>query len=173
MHNHKIRNVSEYEPEIIAKTIQIFGQDGYETTYRKLDTIEYLCDDDNDTSGMQNEQVEDRQIDERDDANDTTKTQGGCKETTTDTWTFTPPWPRQNVNKEEKTVHCQYCSESFFYESGLRTYMEHTHVKEKANEDTILAEKIARQEKVLSTIPKTEAKKRRNNKKEKGKGKKS
>ena len=30
--NHKIRNVDKYHPEIIEKTICIFGQDGYETT---------------------------------------------------------------------------------------------------------------------------------------------
>ena len=92
---------------------------------------------------------------------------------TTDTWTFTPPQPRPQENKEERTVHCQYCSESFFYESGLRTHMEHAHVKEKENEDTILAEKLARQEMVLSTIPKTEVKKGKNTKKDKGKGKQS
>ena len=71
MHNHKIRNVGKYEPEIIEKTICIFGQDGYETTYRKIDTmedsqkvklVEYSCDDDNDKSGMQNERAEDGQI---------------------------------------------------------------------------------------------------------------
>ena len=33
MHNHKIWNVDQYQPEIIKKTINIFGQDGYETTY--------------------------------------------------------------------------------------------------------------------------------------------
>ena len=40
MRNHKIRNVDQYQPEIIEKTIHIFGQDGYETTYRKVDKIE-------------------------------------------------------------------------------------------------------------------------------------
>ena len=33
MCNHKILNVDQYEPEIIEKTIRIFGQDGYEMTY--------------------------------------------------------------------------------------------------------------------------------------------
>ena len=33
MRNHKIQNVDQYQPEIIEKTIRIFGQDGYETTY--------------------------------------------------------------------------------------------------------------------------------------------
>ena len=47
-------------------------------------------------------------------------------------------------NKEERMVHCQYCSESFFYE-----------------------------EVVLSTISKTVTKKGKNSKKEKGKGKQS
>ena len=65
------------------------------------------------------------------------------------------------------------CLESFFYKSGLRTHMEHVHPKQKANDFTILDEQIARQEKVLSTIPKPEVKKGKNNKKETGKGKKS
>ena len=33
MHNHKIQNIDQYQPEIIEKTIRLFGQDGYETTY--------------------------------------------------------------------------------------------------------------------------------------------
>ena len=33
MRNHKIQNVDEYELEIMEKTIRIYGQDGYETTY--------------------------------------------------------------------------------------------------------------------------------------------
>ena len=33
LHTCKIRNVAEYEPEIIEKTIKLFGQDGYETSY--------------------------------------------------------------------------------------------------------------------------------------------
>ena len=41
------------------------------------------------------------------------------------------------------------------------------HPKYKANEDDILAEQISRQQKVLSTIPKAETKKRKNTKKEK------
>ena len=45
--------------------------------------------------------------------------------------------------------------------------MEHAHPKYKANEDDILAEQISRQQKVLSTIPKAETKKRKNTKKEK------
>ena len=60
MHNHKIWNVDQYQPEIIEKTNRIFGQDGYETTYRKVDKmeesekvklVEYSCDEDNDMSG--------------------------------------------------------------------------------------------------------------------------
>ena len=71
MHDHKIRNVDQYQPEIIEKTIRIFGQDGYETTYRKVDKIEetqkvelveYSCDEDNDTSGMQNDEAEDAKM---------------------------------------------------------------------------------------------------------------
>ena len=56
---------------------------------------------------------------------------------------------------------------------GLRTHMDHTHPNYKANEDDILAGKISRQQKVLSTIPKAETKKRKNTKKEEGKVKKS
>ena len=45
--------------------------------------------------------------------------------------------------------------------------MDHAHLNYKANEDDILAEKISRQQKVLSTIPKAEMKKWKNTKKEK------
>ena len=51
--------------------------------------------------------------------------------------------------------------------------MDHAHPNYKANEDDILVEKISRQQKVLSTIPKAEMKKRKNTKKEEGKVKKS
>ena len=47
--------------------------------------------------------------------------------------------------------------------------MDHVHLNYKANEDDILAEKISRQQKVLSTIPKAETKKWKNTKKEEGK----
>ena len=60
-----------------------------------------------------------------------------------------------------------------FYESGLRTHMDHTHVDYKANEDEILTEKISRQQNVLSSIPKAEKKKRKHTKKEEGKVKRS
>ena len=135
--------------------------------------VEYSCDEDNDMSGMQNEQAEDGKMAEKDDSNENSNTEGGGKEITAGPWTYTPPSLRQQENKEEKTVHCQLCSESFFYNSRLRTHMEHAHPKDKANEDNILAEQISRQEKVLSTIPKAETKKQKNTKKEKGKVKKS
>ena len=51
--------------------------------------------------------------------------------------------------------------------------MDHAHPNDKANEDDILAEKISRQQKVLSTIPKAEMKKQKNTKKEEDKVKKS
>ena len=126
IHNHKIWNVCQYQPEIIEKTIQIFGQDGYETTYRKVDTVEesekvklveYSCNKDNDTSGMQNEQAEYGEMAEKDDANENSNTEGGGKDMTAGPWTFTPPPVRQKEKKEEKMVHCQLCSESFFYNS--------------------------------------------------------
>ena len=129
--------------------------------------MEYSCDEDNDTSGLQNEQVEDAKMGEKDDANEKNNTEGGGKDITTGPWTFTPPSVRQKEKKEEKTVHCQLCSEWFSYNSGLRTHMEHVHPKYKANEDDILAEQISRQQKVLSTIPKAEMKKWKNTKKEK------
>ena len=71
---------------------------------------------------------------------------------------------QREKKKEEKTVHCQLCSESFFYESGLRTHMDHAHVDYKANEDEILTEKISRQQNILSSIPKAEKKKRKHTK---------
>ena len=85
MCNHKIRNVGEYPPEIIEKTIRIFGQDGYETTYRKVDKVEdskkvklveYSCDKDNDISGMQNEQAEDGEMDETNGGNENINRKG-------------------------------------------------------------------------------------------------
>ena len=48
--------------------------------------------------------------------------------------------------EEKKTVHCELCAESFFYESGLKTHMRHAHVDSKGNANNILAEKISRQE---------------------------
>ena len=60
-----------------------------------------------------------------------------------------------------------------FYESGLRTHMDHVHVDYKANEDEILTEKISRQQNVLLSIPKAEKKKRKHTKKEEGKVKRS
>ena len=48
---------------------------------------------------------------------------------------------------KRRTENCQLCSESFFYESGLRTHMDHVHPNDKAKEDDILAEKISRQQK--------------------------
>ena len=85
MHNHKIQNVDQYQPEIIEKTICIFGQDGYETTYQKVDKIEenqkvklveYSCEDENDSSEMQNDEAEDAKMGERDDPNEINNTEG-------------------------------------------------------------------------------------------------
>ena len=85
MHNHKIQNVDQYQPEIIEKTICIFGQDGYETTYQKVDKIEenqkvklveYSCEDENDLSEMQNDEAEDAKMGERDDPNEINNTEG-------------------------------------------------------------------------------------------------
>ena len=85
MCNNKIRNVDQYQPEIIEKTIRIFGQDGYETTYRKVDKmeesekvklVEYSCDEDNDTSKLQNDEVEHAKMGKADDPNETNNTEG-------------------------------------------------------------------------------------------------
>ena len=182
MCNHKIWNVDQYQPEIIEKTIRIFGQDGYETIYRKVNKIEesekvklveYSCDEDNDMSGLQNDEVEDAKMGETDDPNETNNTEGEGKDIIEGLWTLAPMSVKPKQKEEEKTVHCQLCSESFFYESRLRTHMDHTHPNYKANEDDILAKKISRQQKVLSTIPKAEMKKWKNTKKEEGKVKKS
>ena len=100
MRNHKIWNVDQYQPEIIEKTIWIFGQDGYETTYQKVDTIEesekvklveYSCDKDNDTSGLQNDESEDAKMGETDDPNETNSTKGEGKDIIEGLWTLAPP----------------------------------------------------------------------------------
>ena len=106
---------------------------------------------------------------EADDPNKTNNTEGEGKDIIEGVWTLAPLSVKPKRKKEEKTVHCQLCSETFFYESGLRTHMDHAHPNYKANEDDILAEKISRQQKVLSTIPKAETKKWKNTKKEEGK----
>ena len=99
MRNHKIRNVDQYQPEIIEKTIRLFGQDGYETTYRKVDKIEesekvklveYSCDEDNDTSGLQNDEAEDAKMDEADDPNESNNTEGEGKDIIEGLWTLAP-----------------------------------------------------------------------------------
>ena len=168
MCNHKIQNIDQYQPEIIEKTIRLFGQDGYDTTYRKVDKIEerekvklveYSCDKDNDTSGLQNDEVEDKKMDEADDPNESNNTEGEGKDIIEGLWTLAPMSVKPKRKEEEKTVHCQLRSESFFYESGLRTHMDHMHLNDKVNEDDILAEKISRQQKVLSTIQKAETEK--------------
>ena len=104
MRNHKIRNVDQYQPEIIEKTIQIFYQNGYETTYQKVDTIEesekvklveYSCDEDNDTSGLQNNEAEITKIGEKDDPNEKNNTEGGEKDIIEGLWTLAPLSVRQ------------------------------------------------------------------------------
>ena len=99
MRNHKIWNVDQYQPEIIEKTIWIFGQDGYETTYQKVDKIEESkkvklvensCDEDNDTSGLQNDEAEDAKMGETDDPNETNNTEGEGKDIIEGLWTLAP-----------------------------------------------------------------------------------
>ena len=126
MHNHKIRNVDQYQPEIIKKTICISGQDGYETTYRKVNKIEetqkvklveYSCDEENDMSGMQNDEAEDAKMGERDDPNESNNIEGEGNDIRAGVWTLAPISVKlKGKEKEEKTVHCQLCSESFFYD---------------------------------------------------------
>ena len=123
---------------------------------------------------MQNDEAEDAKMGERDDPNESHNTEGEGNDIRAGVWTLAPISVKpKGKEKEEKTVHCQLCSESFFYESGLRTHMDHVHVDYKANEDEILAEKISRQQNVLSSIPKAEKKKRKHTKKEEGKVKRS
>ena len=111
---------------------------------------------------------------ERDDPNESNNTEGEGNDITAGVSTLAPISVKpKGKEKEEKTVHCKLCSESFFYELGLRTHMDHPHVDYKANEDEILAEKISRQQNVLSSIPKAEKKKRKHTKKEEGKVKRS
>ena len=135
--------------------------------------MEHSCDEDNDTSGLQNDEAEDTNMDEADDPNESNNTEGEGKDIIEGLWTLAPMSIKPKRKEEEKTVHCQLCLESFFYESGSRTHMDHAHPNDKAKEDDILAEKISRQQNVLLTIPKAEMKKRRNTKKEEGKVKKS
>ena len=136
--------------------------------------VEYSCDDDNDMSGMQNDEAEDTKMGERDDPNESHNTEGEGNNIRAGVWTLAPISVKpKGKEKGEKTVYCQLCSESFFYESGLRTHMDHTHVDDKANEHEILAEKISRQQNVLSSIPKAEKKKQKHTKKEEGKVKRS
>ena len=131
--------------------------------------VEYSCDDDNDTSGMQNDEVEDAKMGERYDPNESNNTEGEGNDIRAGVWTLAPISVKpKGKEKEEKTVHRQLCSES-----GLRTHMDHAHVDYQANEDEILAEKISRQQNVLSSIPKAEKKKRKHTKKEEGKVKRS
>ena len=121
---------------------------------------------------MQNDEVEDAKMGERDDPNEINNTEGEGNDIRAGVWTLAPISVKPK-GKEEKTVHCQLCSESFFYELGLRTHMDHAHVAAKGNEDEILAKKISRQQNVLLSIPKAEKKKWKHTKKEEGKVKRS
>ena len=168
MRNHKIWNVDQYEPEIIEKTIRIYGQDGYEMTHRKVTKIEegkkvkqaeYSCNEDNDTSGLQNHDAEDDKMVERNDADESNYTDGEEKDITGKLWILAPMSVKPKRKEAEKTVHCELCAESFLYESGLRTHMDHAHANSMGNANDILADKISRQEQVLATIPKAETKK--------------
>ena len=80
----------------------------------KVKLVEYLCKDDNDTSGLQNENTDEGNIDETNEGSEADNTQGGANEITAEPWTFTKPQVRKKENDEEKTVHCILCSESFF-----------------------------------------------------------
>ena len=148
--NHKIRNVADYEPDIIEKTIRIFGQDGYETSYRKVakkqdskkvKLVEYSWEDDNDTSALQNENIDEENIDTTNAESEGVKMQEANK-ITAGPWTLTIPQVRKEKDEKERTVHCTLCSESFFYKSGLNTHMQHAHKNEKNNEDSIYANKL-------------------------------
>ena len=133
---------------------------------KKVKLVEYSCNEDNDMSGLQNHDAEDEKMVGTNDADESNNTDGEEKDITGQLWTLAPMSVKPKRKEEEKTVHCELCAESFFYESGLRTHMEHTHPKSQGNANDILAEKISRQEQVLATIPKAETKKCKNTKKE-------
>ena len=80
----------------------------------KVKLVEYSCDNENDTSGLQNENPDEGFIGETDDVNEASNVQGGGKEITAGPWTLTIPQVRKEKPKEEKTIHCTLCSESFF-----------------------------------------------------------
>ena len=122
MRNHKIWNVDQYQPEIIEKTIRIFGQDGYETTYRKVDKIEqtqkvklveYSCDDDNDTSGMQNDEVEDTKMGKRDDPNESNNTEGEGNNIRAGVWLQYQLSQREKKKKRKQYI-VNYVQNRFF-----------------------------------------------------------
>ena len=153
LRNHKITNVSEYEPEIFDKTIRIFGTDGYETLYRKVKPnqdrdkvklVDYSCKDDNETSGSQNENINDKNFDLATERNESDNVQGEGEEIKAGPWTMKIPPVQREENSEEKTVHCTLCPESFFYQSGLNTHMQHAHPNQEGNADTIYANQIAK-----------------------------
>ena len=173
---HKIRNVAEYEPEIIEKTIQIFGPHSYETTYKKVDKIEgakkvklveYSCDDENDGSTRENNEIEE---DDRS-ANIEEGVEGN--EIQAGPFTITIPPVRDGTNDRGKTVHCTLCTETFYYESGLRTHIAHAHREKEDDDNELHVEKLKRQQEVLSTIPKKKPNKRSSTKKEGSNNKKS
>ena len=52
--------------------------------------MEYSCDEDNDTSGLQNDEVEDAKMDEADDPNESNNTEGEGKDIIEGLWTLAP-----------------------------------------------------------------------------------
>ena len=75
--------------------------------------VEYSCEDENESSEMQNDEAEDAKMGERDDPNEINNTEGEGNDIRAGVWTLAPISVKPK-GKEEKTVHCQLCSELFF-----------------------------------------------------------
>ena len=52
--------------------------------------VEYSCDEDNDMSGLQNDEAEDKKMDEADDPNESNNTEGEGKDIIEELWTLAP-----------------------------------------------------------------------------------
>ena len=128
--------------------------------------MEYSCNDDNDGSTIENNEIDEDMMQEKDDTSANIEQRVEGNEIQAGPFTITIPPVRHGRNDQEKTVHCTLCTETFFYESGLRTHMEHAHKKETDNDNEIHAERLKRQQQVLLTIPKKKPNKRNTTKKE-------
>ena len=127
--------------------------------------MKYSCDDDNDASVLQNTEIDEEIINGNNEASENIEECVEGNEIKAGPFTIEIPPMRNEEKDEERTVQCTLCPESFFYELGLRTHMEHAHINAEPDEASIHAKKLERQQQVLSTIPKKTPKKRKNAKK--------